>query len=97
MIDKYLPVGSVVLLKGGQKRIMIIGRAEKEQASGRSWDYLACPYPEGFLGPENAYLCDHDQIDRVFFIGFQDGEELAYAEQLQQVAASSGSSKDDAS
>jgi hypothetical protein len=33
----------------------------------------------------------------VFFIGFQDGEELAYAEQLQQVAASSGSSKDDAS
>lgn len=94
MIEKYLPVGSVVLLRGGEKRIMIIGRAEREQASGRSWDYLACPYPEGFLGADNAYLCDHDQIERVFFIGFQDGEELAYAERLAQVAASPSSPGD---
>lgn len=83
MIEKYLPVGSVVLLKGGKKRIVIIGRREQEKAAGgRSWDYLACPYPEGFMGEDLAFLFDHEQIERVFFIGFQDGEELAFRERL---------------
>ena len=45
-------------------------------------DYLACPYPEGFLGEDFAYLFNHEQIERVFFIGFQDGEELAFNERL---------------
>lgn len=83
MIDKYLPVGSVVLLKDGRKRLLIIGRKEKERQGDRSWDYLACPYPEGFMGEDFAYLFDHEQIERVFFIGFQDGEELAFRERLE--------------
>ena len=83
MIDKYLPSGSVVLLAGGEKRIMIMGRGRLDKSSGRSWDYLACPYPEGYLGEDYAYLFDHSQIERVFFVGFQDGEELAFQEVLQ--------------
>lgn len=89
MIDKYLPVGSVVLLQGGKKRIMIIGRGERVRESGATWDYLACPYPEGFLGEDFAYLFNHEQIDRVFFIGFQDGEELAFHDQLVKVESTS--------
>ncbi len=77
-MEKYLPVGSVVLLKGGKKRVVIIGRGQRDKAKDKLWDYLACPYPEGFLGEEFAYLLDHEQIERVFFIGFQDGEELAF-------------------
>ena len=87
MIDKYLPIGSVVLLQGGTKRIMIIGRRERARADGQAWDYLACPYPEGFLGGDNAYLFDHEQIARVFFLGFQDGEELALQEWLANADA----------
>jgi hypothetical protein len=82
MIDKYLPVGSVVLLKGGKKRVLIIGRQQHERDGTGSWDYLGCVYPEGFLGEEYAYLFDHDQIERVFFIGFQDGEELTFQDRL---------------
>ena len=89
MIDKYLPVGSVVLLEGGQKRIMIIGRGERQRDTEKTWDYLACPYPEGFLGEDYAYLFDHEQINRVYFIGFQDGEELAFSELLLEAAAGS--------
>lgn len=84
MIDKYLPVGSVVLLKGGKKRVVIIGRDRRDEAGEKSWDYLACLYPEGFLGKEYAYLFDHEQIERIFFIGFQDGEELAFAQLLSE-------------
>lgn len=89
MIDKYLPVGSVVLLQGGKKRIMIIGRGERARESGATWDYLACPYPEGFLGEDFAYLFNHEQIERVFFIGFQDGEELTFHAQLIKAESTS--------
>lgn len=88
MIDKYLPVGSVVLLKGGKKRVIIIGRDRRDEAGEKSWDYLACLYPEGFLGEEYAYLFDHEQIERIFFIGFQDGEELAFQQLLTEDPAS---------
>ena len=88
MIDKYLPVGSVVLLKGGKKRVIIIGRDRRDEAGEKSWDYLACLYPEGFLGEDYAYLFDHEQIERIFFIGFQDGEELAFQQLLTEDPAS---------
>jgi len=90
MMEKYLPVGSVVLLNGGKKRVVIIGRGQRDKVKDKSWDYLACPYPEGFLGEEFAYLFDHEQIERVFFIGFQDGEELALHDVLLTSDAQGG-------
>ncbi|WP_226087963.1 DUF4176 domain-containing protein [Mesobacillus sp. S13] len=78
-MDKYLPIGSVVLLNGGSKRIMIYGRKQKELNSDKVWDYIACLYPEGNLNEEYMYLFNHDQIEKVFFIGFQDEEEIEFA------------------
>ena len=46
-MDKYLPIGSVVLLKNGRKKIMIYGRKQMHVETGEEWDYLACLYPEG--------------------------------------------------
>jgi hypothetical protein len=77
-MDKYLPIGSIVLLKGGTKRIMIYGRQQKELKSDKVWDYIACLYPEGNLNEEYMYLFNHDQIEKVFFIGFQDEEEIEF-------------------
>jgi hypothetical protein len=78
MKNKYLPIGSVVLLNGGSKRIMIYGRQQKELNSDKVWDYIACLYPEGNLNEEYMYLFNHDQIEKVFFIGFQDEEEIEF-------------------
>ncbi|MEW8970601.1 MAG: DUF4176 domain-containing protein [Mesobacillus sp.] len=80
-MDKYLPIGSVVLLNGGSKRIMIYGRKQKELNSDKVWDYIACLYPEGNLNEEYMYLFNHDQIEKVFFIGFQDEEEIEFAKE----------------
>jgi hypothetical protein len=87
-MDKYLPLGSVVLLKGGQKRIMIYGRVQKEVDSDKIWDYIACLYPEGNLSEEYMYLFNHDQIDRVFALGFQDEEELEFQASLRSAQQS---------
>lgn len=81
---KYLPIGSVVLLKDSQKRIMIVGVKQKQADSEKVWDYSACLYPEGLLDPDKLYLFDTEQIARLYFIGLQDGEGLAFLNWLSQ-------------
>lgn len=84
-MKKFLPIGSVVLLKDSQKRIMIVGVKQKQADSDKVWDYSACLYPEGIIDPERLYLFDTDQIARLYFVGFQDGEGLAFIEKLNQM------------
>ena len=54
-MKKFLPIGSVVLLKESQKRIMIVGVKQKQANSDKVWDYSACLYPEGILDPEKLF------------------------------------------
>lgn len=83
--EKYLPIGTVVMLKGGSKRVMITGfcavAAENEE---KVYDYSGCLYPEGFLNPEQTCLFDHDQLDKIYFLGYKDEEEEKFKEQLNK-------------
>jgi hypothetical protein len=78
-MDRYLPIGSVVLLKGGEKRVLIYGRKQRQLDTDTMWDYIACPYPEGNISQEYTYLFNHEQVERIYFLGFQDEEELQFA------------------
>ena len=84
-MKKFLPIGSVVLLKDSQKRIMIVGVKQKQVDSDKVWDYSACLYPEGILNPDKLFLFDSEQIERLYFIGLQDGEGLAFLNYLNQM------------
>lgn len=79
---RYLPIGSVVQLDGGEKRIMIYGRRQRQLNSEVLWDYIGCLYPEGNLNEEYTYLFDNEQIETVYFIGLQDQEEFAFQRRL---------------
>lgn len=61
---------------------MICGRIQAKSGDEKIYDYSACYYPEGIINPTSMFFFDRDAIDRVFFIGFQDGEELAYREEV---------------
>ena len=78
MYKNMLPIGSVVLLKGGKKRIMIVGRIQTCSGENTIYDYSACYYPQGLVSADSLFFFNRDAIDKVFFLGFQDGEELAY-------------------
>ncbi|MBO0958730.1 DUF4176 domain-containing protein [Neobacillus sp. MM2021_6] len=80
-MDKYLPIGSVVLLEGGTKRVMIYGRKQQELNTNKIWDYIACLYPEGNINEQYMYLFNHDQIDKIYFIGYQDEEEFEFVKE----------------
>lgn len=84
-----LPLGTIVTLKGGTKKVMIIGRCQQEQSTGKQYDYTSCYYPEGILNPKELFLFDQDDIDHVYFLGLQDQEEFAFRsfmkEKLQEM------------
>ncbi len=82
MYKDLLPIGSVVLLKGGEKRIMICGRIQTKAEDNIIYDYSACIYPQGIVNPDNMYFFNRDAIETVFFIGFQDKEELTFRHEV---------------
>ncbi len=89
MREKYLPIGTVVLLKGGKKRAMITGFCSVAQENQEKiYDYSGCVYPEGYLSSNQVCLFDHDQIDKIFFLGYEDEEEKAFKEKLNTIVSS---------
>lgn len=76
--DEFLPIGSVVLLEGGNKRIMICGRIQAEAGSDIIYDYSACYYPEGIVDPKSMFFFNRDAIETVYFRGYEDQDELDY-------------------
>ena len=86
MRDKYLPIGSVVLLKGGTKKVMITGFCSiAEENQEKIYDYCGCIYPEGYLSSDEICLFDHDQIAEINFVGFENDEEKEFKDNLIDV------------
>lgn len=82
--DKVLPIGTVVLLKGAEKRLMIVGYQRMNATDpNKVFDYCGCIYPEGFMTPSEAAVFDHDQIDRIIFMGFQNPAQIDFSEKLK--------------
>lgn len=82
--EKYLPIGSVVLLKNAKKRLMITGFYIKAKTDNNDmiYDYSGCLYPEGVLSSEENCVFNHDQIDKIYFLGYSDDEEKKFKEEL---------------
>lgn len=83
--EKYLPVGTVVLLKNGKKRVMITGFCVQPQGKDEAYDYSGCLYPEGFLSSNQNCLFNHSQIEKVFHMGLIDDEEINFKKQLKSL------------
>ena len=80
---EFLPIGSVVLLKGTEKKLMIIGRVQV--CEGTVHKYSAVLYPEGYVGSEGIYLFEEEDIEVLYYIGIQDEEEFVYRKALQEM------------
>lgn len=85
--EKYLPLGTVVMLKGGTKRVMIIGFCSSEKNNRDTiYDYTGCLYPEGILESDKLCLFNHKQIDEIYYMGPEkDEEEIKFKEELNKI------------
>ena len=61
---------------------MITGRIIASEKNDKIYDYSGCIYPLGITDNEGFYFFNRDDIERVYFIGFQDEEELAFREDI---------------
>lgn len=73
---EYVPIGSIVLLKGGVQKVMVVSRALNVLNGDRVlfFDYAAVSYPEGLVSEKVIYF-NNDQISQVVFEGYHDEDD----------------------
>ena len=82
--SNYLPVGSIVLLKGATQNVIIRGFAPIEHGQAKVWDYLGAPYPIGVISSDKNLLFDNEQIDKVIAKGYSDDTEKLFRMEMEQ-------------
>lgn len=90
---KFLPLGTVVLLKGGRKRVMITGYGPID-GSGKVFDYTGCLYPEGVISSNETLLFNHEQLESLYFNGFFDNEAYEFLKVAQPLIEEARSKSD---
>lgn len=84
MDDRLLPLGSVVVLFGGTKKIMINGYyVEVPSKKGKTFDYRGCPFPEGVFESDGVALFDHSQIKDVVHTGYNNDEMIDFLDKME--------------
>ncbi len=71
MKRELLPIGSVVLLKGGEKRVMICGRIQTKAGEDIIYDYSACYFPEGIIDPRRMFFSTMTRLREYFLSDFR--------------------------
>ncbi|GAA0076995.1 hypothetical protein UT300005_13730 [Clostridium sp. CTA-5] len=82
--DELLPLGTIVLLKDSKRELVITGRMQRlaGDSTEKIWDYSGCSYPRGFMSDNDSYGFNTDQIEKVYFRGYEDKDEIEYNKQL---------------
>lgn len=95
MFEKLLPIGSVVLLKEGTKKLMIIGiKPVTAEKPDEIYDYIGVLYPEGFLSNEYNFLFNHDDINDVVFTGYNNPEREDFIKVMAEAYEKESQSKE---
>lgn len=95
MNDKFLPIGTVVLLKEGKRPLMITSycifptgevyeKGEKIKSEGKIYEYGACDYPVGIVSSNKIYGFNHDQIEKIYHMGFVSEEHTEFSKKLNE-------------
>lgn len=83
MYNEPLPIGSVVQLIGGEKKLMIIGYLKYPKENQTDiYDYAGCLFPEGFQSPAETYIFNHENIKNVFALGYQNQQQIEFRQRL---------------
>lgn len=81
-MEKYIPIGSVVTVANSDILYMIIGFFFEK--NGISYDYLACKYPEGLSKENNTVFFNHENIDKIYNIGYINNQEKYFKSHLEK-------------
>lgn len=81
-VNELLPIGSIVLLEGAEKKLMIFGVCQTQLEENKDFDYIGVVYPEGNMGEGSQFLFNHSDIEEIVFRGYEDEERDNFLEML---------------
>lgn len=84
MKNKLLPIGSIVSLYKNNTKLMIVGYLQKTKEDDKVWDYSAVIYPSGFLTPNRMVVFDNIQIERTYYVGYMNLENIEFLKELEK-------------
>mgnify|MGYP004499953743 CR=1 FL=1 len=81
----YLPLGSIVILKGGVQKVVINARGLISVAVEPPgyFDYGGSLYPQGIIGDQILYF-NHCDIAKVVFKGFSDEDDKMMVDNINE-------------
>ncbi len=82
-IKELLPIGSVVLLKNGTKKLMVVGIKQLKADDNVEYDYSGVLYPEGNMGGMGQFLFNHTDIADIIFEGYRNAERDEFMDKLE--------------
>lgn len=88
-VKDLLPIGSVVLLQGAPRKVIIMGILQNRIEDGKEedtfHDYLGVFFPEGYMGEGSAFVFDREVITDVIFRGYDNPERSSMMNMLEEV------------
>lgn len=90
----FLPVGSVVIVKGNIRKMVIVARGVMARVEGKViyFDYAGVLYPEGMTNDKLIYFNNRD-LSRIVFVGYSDEDEMLMKENINEWIEQSGIQK----
>lgn len=84
MEEKFLPIGTVVELKGAKKNTMITNYFiySKDGQENKIYEYGGCPLPIG-VQKDVSLGFNHEDIEKVIYMGYIDDESKRFNEYLK--------------
>lgn len=84
----YLPIGSIVQLKGAVNKAMIIGVLLADSSEpNKIYDYAVVAYPIGYLSTGEVYLEDKKDITQIYYLGYLTDDQINLNEIIQEKLA----------
>ena len=82
---KFLPIGSVVLLKDASQNVMIIGYKITSEVNGKNktFDYLGCPANIGIKSKGDYLGFNREQIKKIISFGYMDDEWIQFEKVIE--------------
>ncbi len=85
MFKELLPIGTIVLLRGGIRKLMITGiKVAKVDEQDKVFDYIGVLYPEGFMGEQGNFMFNHSEINDVIYKGYTNPERDEFINFLEE-------------
>lgn len=84
-MKEYLPLGTVVILNEGKKKLLIYGRKQTDIKTNIEYDYVSCLYPEGNINQDYMFLFNEEDIKEVIFRGYSNSEDEEFLDKLNEI------------